>query len=144
MNQGREMSICKIGETNMIPGTGLCRKESANKVYPCAGCHFEHIPCPDSNSSWAGAVKSEAGTKSYDLRSVLAHASQAGCSLAMAQRIIDYAEEQAGAVSSLDRFASCSKNEPCTPAGCEAGQGKWPRCPPAEGAVKSLPTDFPS
>lgn len=53
-------------------------------------------------------------------------------------------EIQAGAVSSVDRFASCSKNEPCTPAGCEAGQGNWPRCPIKAGAVKAPPTDFPS
>jgi len=63
-----------------------------------------------------------------------------GSSLSLAAKV---QEIQAGSVSSVDRFASCSKNEPCTPAGCEAGQGNWPRCPTEAGAVKAPPTDFP-
>jgi len=36
-------------------------------------------------------------------------------------------EERRG--DAADRFANCPKNTPCTPHGCEAGEGKWPRCP---------------
>lgn len=31
-----------------------------------------------------------------------------------------------------DRFASCHRREPCTPSGCAAGRGTWPRCPSVE------------
>lgn len=31
--------------------------------------------------------------------------------------------------SHADRFASCPKNQVCTPHACEAGNGEWPRCP---------------
>lgn len=38
-------------------------------------------------------------------------------------------EERGVVEDATDRFANCSKNTPCTPHGCEAGGGKWLRCP---------------
>lgn len=32
-------------------------------------------------------------------------------------------------VDHVERFSNCPKNAVCTPYGCEAGGGSWPRCP---------------
>lgn len=59
-----------------------------------------------------------------------------------ARKDVSITPDLTGEGIATDWFALCPKNEPCTPHGCEAGGGKWPRCPqqpPAPGSDAERP-----
>lgn len=57
--------------------------------------------------------------------------------------VISGAPSHLSSLGPVDRFAACPNNEPCSPIGCDAGEGRWPRCPTEVGTAKAPVTNFP-